>query len=322
MCQRIVKGIKDTIGCMLKRIREYPFQFRLSPTMAIIIILIITKVVAFVYLFNLEYVEPYGKLEPNYWWLVFHRWDSAYYDKIASFGYVDPQDWAFMPAFPGAIKAISFLVGNSAVSTALAGLILGILWVPAYYKVASVYLGEKTAAHSTLLFAFFPTVYLFTSIGYSEGLWLISSLFGWYFYLKDRHFVASSILSLSALTRVPGIILPALMLLHKLAQRKTKQALIYLLPFVALISWVAFGFFQTGLPFAPITAQRETIWDPHLTFAELFLAQILGGNTPSSWNQHTVFLIIAIALFSYFCIKVFDVDKVLGTYSVGSLIFS
>jgi len=306
---------------MLKRIREHPFQFGLSITVAIVIILIITKVVAFVYLFNLEYVEPYGKLAPNNWWLIFHRWDSAYYDKIASFGYVDLQDWAFMPAFPSAIKLISFIVGNSAVSTALAGLIFGVLWVPVYYKVASVYLGEKIATYSTLLFAFFPTVYFFTSIGYTEGLWLTSSLLGWYFYLKNRHFMSSSLLSLSALTRAPGIILPAVILLHKLTQKKLKQALIYLLPFVALISWVAYGFFQTGLPFAPITAQRETIWDPHLSFAELFLAQIMGGSTPSAWNEHSVFLIIAIALFSYFCLKVFDVDRVLGVYSVCLLAF-
>jgi Gpi18-like mannosyltransferase len=226
-----------------------------------------------------------------------------------------------MPAFPGAIRLISFLVGNSDVSTALAGLILGILWVPVYYKVASVYLGEKSAAYSTLLFAFFPTVYLFTSIGYSEGLWLTSSLLGWYFYLRNRHFMSSSMLALSALTRVPGIILPAIILLHKLTQKKIKQALIYLLPFVALISWVAYGFLQTGVPFAPITAQQETVWNPHLNFAELFLAQVMGGNTPSSWNDYSVFLVIAIALFSYFCIKVFGVDRVLGIYSVCLLAF-
>ncbi len=321
MFQKISRGIKYKIGCTLKYIREHPFQLRLSPTKIIILILLITKIVAFIYLFNLEYIEPYGKLTPDRWWLVFHRWDSAYYDKIASFGYVDLKDWAFMPAFPGAIKVISFLVGNSYVSTALAGLIFGILWVPVYYKVAAAYVGENTATYSTLLFAFFPTVYLFTSVGYTEGLWLTSSLLGWYFYLKNKHFISSSMLALSVLTRVPGIILPALILLRKITQRKIKQALVYLLPFVALISWVAYGFLQTGVPAAFITAQQETVWNSHLNFVELFLAQIMGGSTPSAWNEQSVFLIIAIALFAYLCIKVFDVDKFLGIYSVCSLAF-
>jgi hypothetical protein len=67
MSRRIVRSIKYKIGCMLKRIRDHPFQFGLSITMTIVIILIITKVVAFVYLFNLEYIEPYGKLTPDRW---------------------------------------------------------------------------------------------------------------------------------------------------------------------------------------------------------------------------------------------------------------
>jgi Gpi18-like mannosyltransferase len=318
---KVIMDLKDRLGCLLQRIKDCPFHFGLSIILAIVILLIITRIVAFAYLFNLEYIEPYGKLTPDAWWLVFHRWDSAFYDRIASSGYVELRDWAFLPAFPGAIKALNFLVGNSSVSTALTGLIFGVLWVPIYHKVASIYVGEKSAAYSTLLFAFFPTVYLFTSLGYTEGLWLTCSLLGIYFYLKERHALSGGILALSALTRIPGIILPLIFFLHKLVQKRIKQALFYLLPLVALIAWLGYGFLQTGSPFAPITAQTSTVWNPHLNFVEVFLIPLMTGNTLYSWNEYSVFFFIALAVFSYFCIKVFSVDKVLGIYSISLLAF-
>ncbi|MHA1228998.1 MAG: hypothetical protein ACTSPV_19985, partial [Candidatus Hodarchaeales archaeon] len=81
------------------------------------------KTSCLLYLFNLEYIEPYGRLQPSEWWLIFHRWDSAFYERIASLGYIDLKHWAFLPAFPAVIKVIYFFIGHSGVSTALAGLI-------------------------------------------------------------------------------------------------------------------------------------------------------------------------------------------------------
>lgn len=318
---KVIMDLKDKIRGLLHRIKDQPLHFELSVIWAIVILLIVTRIVAFAYLFNLNYIEPYGKLTPDNWWLVFHRWDSAFYDRIASSGYVEPRDWAFLPAFPGAIKALNFLVGNSSVSTALAGLIFGVLWVPIYHKVASIYVDKESAVHSTLLFAFFPTVYLFTSVGYSEGLWLTCSLLGIYFYLKDRHALSGGMLALSALTRIPGIILPLIFFLHKLVQKRVKQALFYLLPAAALIGWLGYGFLQTGLPFAPLTAQTSTVWNPHLNFVEVFLIPLVTGNTLHAWSEYSVFFFIALAVFSYFCIKVFSVDKVLGIYSISLLGF-
>jgi hypothetical protein len=90
---------------------------------------------------------------------------------------------------------------------------------------------------------------------------------------------------------------------------------------VALIAWLGYGFLQTGSPFAPITAQTSTVWNPHLNFVEVFLIPLMTGNTLYSWNEYSVFFFIALAVFSYFCIKVFSVDKVLGIYSISLLAF-
>ncbi len=300
---------------MLKRIKSL-HPSRLDLITQIIILVVISKLVVFLYLFNLEFIEPYGRLELNEWWLIFHRWDSAYYDRIAALGYIDLSHWAFMPAFPAAIKTINIFVNYSAASTALAGIIFGILWIPIYYKVASSYMGEKYSKYSTLLFAFFPTVYLFTSLGYTEGLWLTTTLLGWCFYRKDKHYMSSITLAVSALTRLTGIVLPVIIFFHQLVQKKIKQALIYLLPVIGLIFWGIYGFVQTGEIFAPLAALQKTVWDPHLNFLEVFLIPLASGKPPIHWNDYSVFLLITLATFTYLYLRVFQVDKVLGVYSV------
>jgi len=289
--------------------------FRPSRSTAIILFLIGTKLLAFTYLFNLEYIEPYGRLQLNEWWLIFHRWDSAFYDRIASLGYIDLKHWAFLPAFPAVIKMIFFLIGNSEVSTALAGLVFGITWVPIYYKVASTYMEDKSATYSTLLFAFFPTVYIFTSVGYSEGLWLTSTLLGWYFYIKDKHHLSSLMLTLSTLTRIPGFVLPTIILLRELLKRRVKQALFYVLPLLALGLWFLYGFICTGELVAPLAAQQKTVWNPHLNFLELFILKLISHESAVSWSDHSVFIMVTVALFLYLYMKVFSIDRTLGIYS-------
>lgn len=282
----------------------------------IVLLVFFSKIVAFLYLFNLEYVEPYGRLELGEWWLIFHRWDSAFYDRIASLGYIDLKHWAFLPAFPAAIKIIYIFTGHSGIATALAGLICGVIWIPIYYRVAATYTSDKNAIYSTLIFAFFPTVYLFTSVGYSEGLWLASTLFGWYFFLMEKYLLSSIALTISMLTRIPGFILPTVILVYMLFWRRDRRGLIYFIPFCAIFLWLVYGFTQTGEIIAPYAAQIKTEWNPHLNFVEIFVSRLIWKNT-FSWSEHSSFIIILVALFLYLYIKSFEVDKLLGVYSLS-----
>jgi Gpi18-like mannosyltransferase len=295
-------------------------KFKQSPMILLIIFVIVTKVVAFSYLYNLNYPEPYGRLTPDRWWLVFHRWDSAFYDRIASSGYVELKYWAFLPAFPAIITALSTLIGNSSDATVIGGLFFGMLWIPVYYITAAKYMSQRLALNSTLMFLFFPTVYLFTSLGYTEGLWLTTTIAGWYSYLRGKHLTSSIMLAVSTLTRVPGIILPAIISLRLLTQRRTKLALAYCLPLVFLIAWLGYGFFSTGELIAPLAAQEKTVWDPHFNFVELFLAKLVNGK-PGTWGDHDVFVVLIISLFLYLSLKVFNVDKTLGVYSICLFVF-
>jgi hypothetical protein len=293
-------------------------KITVNPYGKIILLLVFSRIIAFIYLFNLDYVEPYDRLKPDEWWLIFHRWDSAFYDRIASLGYVDLRHWAFLPAFPAIIRIISAFTNHSGVATALAGLICGITWIPIYYKIAAIYTDNEYATYSTLIFAFFPTVYLFTSVGYSEGLWLTNTLLGWYLFLKERYFISSIVLAFSILTRIPGFILPAVILLYTLFYRRNLRGLFYLIPFSAMLLWLLYGYTQTGEVAAPIAAQTKTVWNPHLNFLEVFIFRIIRQDA-SSWNEYSSFTILLVAVFLYLYIRAFDVDKILGVYSFSLL---
>ena len=314
MSQVFFKEEKNKFKSSPQELKEKPIHR--DQTVKLLLLLIATKIFAFIYLFNIEYIAPYGRLQLNEWWLIFYRWDSAFYDRIATLGYIDLKHWAFLPGFPAVIKAIYLLIGHSGVSTALAGLICGLTWIPVYYKVASAYMEDEAAIYSTLLFTFFPTVYVFTSIGYSEGLWLTSTLLGWYFYIKDKHLLSSLALTVSTLTRIPGFILPTLIILRELLHYRVKRACLYLLPLIALGMWFYYGFLSTGEPIAPLAAQQKTVWNPHLNFLELFMIGVIGGRPTASWNESSVFIVISLALFLYLYLKAFNVDKLLGIYSV------
>ena len=76
---------------------------------------------------------------------------------------------------------------------------------------------------------------------------------------------ASSRLAVSTLTRVPGIILPAMISLRLLTQRRMKLALVYCIPVLFLVAWLGYGFLSTGELIAPLAAQEKTVWNHTLT---------------------------------------------------------
>ena len=53
---------------------------------------------------------------------------------------------------------------------------------------------------------------------------------------------------------------------------------------------------------------------------ELFLAKLVNGSS-ATWGDHDVFVVLMILLFLYLSLKVFNVDKTLGVYSMGLFVF-
>ena len=86
-------------------------------------------------------------------------------------------------------------------------------------------------------------MFLFTTLVYSEGLFLFFTLSAWHFFKNGKITSATGLAAISALTRIVGVvlILPLLIVsLLKKGAQKIYWVAFSLLPIVALLSWLVY----------------------------------------------------------------------------------
>ena len=178
------------------------------------------------------------------WAHTFVGWDSAWYLSIMTRGYgFSPQSYAFSPILPLLGRVINLLFQSPVVSIAVCSLIFGVLWVPFYQLVAEKHMSKQAALGSALIFALSPYVFLFTTVAYTEGLFLFFTLSAWYLFKKGKIKFAAGFAAISALTRIVGAVLVLPMLVVSLRKKnalRLRWIAFSLLPVVALLSWLAY----------------------------------------------------------------------------------
>jgi len=182
------------------------------------------------------------------WPLTFLGWDSAWYLSIMTNGYgFSTQSYAFSPILPLISYLTNMVLQNPMVSIVLTTLVFGLLWIPFYQLLAEDYMGKKTALLSTLLLAFSPYLFVFTSVAYSEGLLLFFIVSTWLLSKRGNFIGASAFAAVAPLTRTMGILAVLPMIYYGLKQKKHKvrNVLLSLIPIASLTAWFAtLGFFS------------------------------------------------------------------------------
>jgi hypothetical protein len=196
------------------------------------------------------------------WAYLFLGWDGAWYASIAARGYsFSDQSFAFMPALPVLARLLQVALGSPIPALVVCSLVFGVLWVPLYESVAEHYMGKRAAFLSSVVFALSPFTLLFTTMAYTEGLFLLLTLAAWKFYLDKRYLPASVASAAAALVRIPGFLIVLPMVLGLLASRgrgdRLRAALIGVPTALSLLSWVVFMGLSTGDPLAVI---HNTEW--------------------------------------------------------------
>jgi len=192
------------------------------------------------------------------WVHIFHGWDSYHYLQIAKNWYVNLPLYEFFPLYPISIRLFSFGVFELKFSAFLVSLLFGIASMPLFQRIAENYMDEKAALGCTLLMFFFPYVFFFTTIAYSESLFLFTTLASWYFHLKTRNLIANIFASMATLTRPYGIFIVIPIFLDLIHRRKRKQISYILIPIVSLASWMYYCSLATDywLGFARLEARQ------------------------------------------------------------------
>ena len=189
------------------------------------------------------------------WVYLFLGWDSAWYVSIASGGYsFSSQSFAFMPGLPALASLLGVFLSSPLPAIALICLLSGVLWITLFESVAEHYMGRREAFLGTLLFALSPFTLLFTTVAYTEGLFLLLTLTAWKLYLDKRYFSASLTSALVALVRIPGflIVLPMIVGLLSIREKdyRLKGLLIGAPTVFVLLLWAGYMWFSTGDPIA------------------------------------------------------------------------
>lgn len=178
------------------------------------------------------------------WAYTFVGWDSAWYLSIMTRGYgFSPQSYAFSPILPFMGRVLNLLLQSPVVSIAVCSLVFGVLWIPFYQLVAEKYMSKQAALGSALIFALSPYMFLFTTLVYTEGLFLFLTLNAWYLFKMGKITSATGLAAVSALTRIVGLVLVLPMLIVSLVKkgaRKIYWVAFSLLPIVALLSWLVY----------------------------------------------------------------------------------
>ncbi|MFX0064251.1 MAG: hypothetical protein ACFFC7_18925 [Candidatus Hermodarchaeota archaeon] len=170
------------------------------------------------------------------------RWDCFHYLRIAYEGYGGHEStYAFSPLFPGLIRLFSL---NGTLDLVFIAVFIANFFsfvaVIIFYYICQLYnLNLKQSLTATLLFAFFPQFLVYTTIAYSESIYLTLSLLAWYFFEKARQThqdknqktlllcVGSLLAGLAFLARYPGILLfgifPAVIMIDFLLKKDFKK---------------------------------------------------------------------------------------------------
>ncbi len=148
------------------------------------------------------------------------RWDSSFYLIVAENGqYFDPERpddtrvWNFAPLYPlfirilmdfGKLFQIEIPVATAAV---LVANFFSLTSTIAFFYLSRLYVNEEKAIGATLLFSFFPTVFVFSTVAYAEPVFLTFAILSWYFFEKKNYKFSGFTLALATLARFPGALI-------------------------------------------------------------------------------------------------------------------
>ncbi|MEJ2775824.1 hypothetical protein WIW90_06305 [Sulfolobaceae archaeon RB850M] len=188
----------------------------------------------------------------DFFTLITTRWDSILYETIASEGYVKQCLFAFPPVYPEMIKSLYFVVGSYNLSAFIVTNILGYV----FPIIVSKTFDFKTA----LAVELFPVYVLYSTIPYSDVIYLTLLALTFYF-IKTRKTLFSSLTMGLAIITFYSIAWTLPSFIVRLKKDYLKFLPIPLLSGILILAWYKE---VTGNPFYYFSLEKE-IWGVEFT---------------------------------------------------------
>jgi hypothetical protein len=256
------------------------------------------------------------------WLWLFNAWDSFNFGHIAVSGYSHP-NYAYLPAYPVLIHLIGLGVGDYWFGAFLVTQIFALASIAMFQLLAEMYMEPREALFATVLMATFPYISVFTTLGYSEAVFLFSSISAWYFYKKQRIGSSCLLTGLSSVTRIYGLAIVLPILIDLVKSRQYRRLAYVVIPLVFVAAWLVFCNIATGDPFASWTDEGYWgIWSNGQSGIRYGLIQSilipgLKGNVIccAGGNAFDPAILIAVAFVAYLIVRTWHVDRLLWAYA-------
>ena len=259
---------------------------------------------------------------------IFELYDSEHYINMAKYGYQETFLYAFFPLYPFLIKIVAIFIPSYQIAGALISNICSFLSLLLINELTK----DKYNVNNMVCFLFSP-ILAFSSIVYTESLFMLLTLLGYYLYKKDKYFLSSIIVGLSILTRNSGIILwgaIGLDMLYRLFISKDKTIKFKNILIFGIISlligmiYPTYLYLETG-NFLEFASVQNDYW--HRESGNIIVGiikdiKVISKSTKGLMINILIFLENWISFFLVFIfgIKLFKKDKVSSIYIIVSLI--
>jgi hypothetical protein len=159
-----------------KRLRLFGIPLGLAATIRVIGAALLFQALTVNGRFTTPWMEANPNMIPPGWsWLwLFNAFDSLHFTLIALNGYSQPQ-YAYLPGYPALIFLFGRLTGNFWFSSFLVTQLFAFGSIVAFQRVSELYMSPEEAMHATLLMTAFPFISVFTTLGYSEPMFLFAT---------------------------------------------------------------------------------------------------------------------------------------------------
>ncbi len=212
---------------------------RVSNIIKLVIFLILMKLLVF--------IPIYFTSGPKFFYLMTTRWDSILFETIAEYGYIKPCLYAFPPVYPILIKLFHVIFNSYHISAFIVTNLFGFLFPIILCKTFN----YKTA----LLVELFPVYVIYSTLPYSDVIYLTALALVFYFLKKGRVLPASIAMGLAILTFYSiAWTLPSFII--KLRKSFLKFVIIPLLTGFSIFAWY---YMFTGNPFYYFKLEKD-IW--------------------------------------------------------------
>jgi hypothetical protein len=220
------------------------------------------------------------------------------------------------------VKALTCMGVDVWISALAISTLFAVLSTVAFQKVAESYLPKEKALKATLLYFLFPIAFVFSTVCYTEPVFLLFSILSWYFHLLRRRFESALSMALTTVSRPNGILVTIPIAYDCLRKKKVKDLSYLLFPVSTLLGWSLYGYLITGDMLVLLDARSQ--WETERTrfvWAE-FSKLIRGETSVISTLRPYLFAGIAglgfIALILSLSYGAWRLDRALGLYCFAS----